>query len=1312
LADSDETDAPAGAGPRLRVGKRFVQRTDFDRTKAYFARAAARSEERSASRRKDEAGRRAAGVTLMRRYRLGDLPDVEITYEDVVKSVRNLCVKDELSARTFLRMVFESLAASATRRDEEDGIAAIREGLDSALKTDGIQNGEVCASLLELGILFPDAVSIERVNVLSKHFHLESLGILQLEKLVSGEDGGGAEQPPSKKKRKRQDDKDSSDPRSTWTSMMELYRSAGDYDSARGIAFQALESSAGLQEALRAESEEDWMRAKMKYLKEAESSGKEAEVWHEALLHSMEKLSEWEELSERVDKLRGTSPSFLWDSEKARRALLPRFMCANLHRLVEDGSKPNDIFSQAELCRSNEQNFDHMKRNHGIELALLYVHQDKLGEARLCAEVLKENHLAEQASASELSERNLFGLFRFGQLLHFLEALDDRAAGKRTTNNSFDPPLERNAFVLRASDLQSGDAILCDRAFYFRGLVAHGAADASPAARARFNGYLALCAESVSRRQFHVAVRMLKQAKPLLPKRPADPGLEAAFQTHYADAMVLRCLRDSSASLEQRFNALYRSYVDAEDEKKGDAPRVAKLLEALQELAREFGDDSEVSEIASILSTGDKQSHFAELAQNVSTVKDLRGKLLATAVARFNSLRSVPAEHSLELASICYRLWSDFGARDDATLSTLFSSHVAAVNEGIRASVDLFPRLLEVLRAESTVTPQQQHFRQAMAQVKEPWRLLPWKNQLLSYLGGPLGRFVQPLILSLAKQFPQALVFPYALSKETQNFGNTAGLDELLAWSPLTTKLVRSLGNVCLPLVKVHDLVESIVTSDKSACSRENLQRVQEVRKQLVEKSDLFGNLHWSCKPALAHLDRLFAILKKERNPNGRKEISELLRQVKADVRADKSSPALEDYSVFLSSFHPGAFEESVEIPGQYDGAQMPNPSGHVRLSCFERDVAVFSSIRKPIKVTMVGDDGRRYPFIVKCGEDLRQDERVEQVFGVANRLLRGELSVHTYAVLPLETTLGLIECVENTVTYKSLVADGGGRNHAGVQNLDEFRRVLRLPPEKRKRAFLETVAKSDSNALRRGLLARSHSPQGFFFLRDNFSRSHGVHSAVGWLLSLGDRHADNLLVSTVTGRSIPIDFGYSFGATAFLAIPELPPFRLTPNIQNLMLPFKNQGCLRESMIRALGCMVASKSVVRTLLDVYITEPTLDWLKLAKRSSSAGEPGRQHQRDGGSAFAKNKMAIVEKKLACCHPVDVVLEELRQGVERPEDMLKQIESVLLGDDECVRRALRASGRTELSVGEVVDCLLEAATDPGVLATPFQGWNPHL
>ena len=33
----------------------------------------------------------------------------------------------------------------------------------------------------------------------------------------------------------------------------------------------------------------------------------------------------------------------------------------------------------------------------------------------------------------------------------------------------------------------------------------------------------------------------------------------------------------------------------------------------------------------------------------------------------------------------------------------------------------------------------------------------------------------------------------------------------------------------------------------------------------------------------------------------------------------------------------------------------------------------MFDSIRKPMLLTILGSDGRKYPFIAKAGEDIRQ---------------------------------------------------------------------------------------------------------------------------------------------------------------------------------------------------------------------------------------------------------------------------------------------------------------------------------------------------
>ena len=49
--------------------------------------------------------------------------------------------------------------------------------------------------------------------------------------------------------------------------------------------------------------------------------------------------------------------------------------------------------------------------------------------------------------------------------------------------------------------------------------------------------------------------------------------------------------------------------------------------------------------------------------------------------------------------------------------------------------------------------------------------------------------------------------------------------------------------------------------------------------------------------------------------------------------------------------------------------------------SCLtDEQLLVLSSLRKPKRLTILGDDSREYKFLVKGGEDIRLDQRVEQV--------------------------------------------------------------------------------------------------------------------------------------------------------------------------------------------------------------------------------------------------------------------------------------------------------------------------------------------
>jgi DNA-dependent protein kinase catalytic subunit len=62
-----------------------------------------------------------------------------------------------------------------------------------------------------------------------------------------------------------------------------------------------------------------------------------------------------------------------------------------------------------------------------------------------------------------------------------------------------------------------------------------------------------------------------------------------------------------------------------------------------------------------------------------------------------------------------------------------------------------------------------------------------------------------------------------------------------------------------------------------------------------------------------------------------------------------------------------------------------------------------------------------------------------------------------------------------------------------------------------------------------------------------------------------------------------------------FLPFPELIPFRMSPQITNLVLPHTASGKLKCSMVHTLRALRNSPRLLLNTMDVFVKEPSLDW---------------------------------------------------------------------------------------------------------------------
>lgn len=168
-----------------------------------------------------------------------------------------------------------------------------------------------------------------------------------------------------------------------------------------------------------------------------------------------------------------------------------------------------------------------------------------------------------------------------------------------------------------------------------------------------------------------------------------------------------------------------------------------------------------------------------------------------------------------------------------------------------------------------------------------------------------------------------------------------------------------------------------------------------------------------------------------------------------------------------------------------------------VIVGCVAEECTVFKSSMQPLKIVLKTQGGGTYPIIFKSGDDLRQDQLVIQIIQLMDQLLRNEnldLKLTPYSVLATSPNDGAMQFVPNET-----VAHVIGEYH-GI-----------LP-------FLRKYS------------ADTDAPYGVKMeVMDTFVRSCAGYAVITYLLGVGDRHLENLLI-TFDGHFLHIDFGYILG--------------------------------------------------------------------------------------------------------------------------------------------------------------------------------------
>nr|XP_025654267.1 phosphatidylinositol 3-kinase, root isoform isoform X2 [Arachis hypogaea] len=178
---------------------------------------------------------------------------------------------------------------------------------------------------------------------------------------------------------------------------------------------------------------------------------------------------------------------------------------------------------------------------------------------------------------------------------------------------------------------------------------------------------------------------------------------------------------------------------------------------------------------------------------------------------------------------------------------------------------------------------------------------------------------------------------------------------------------------------------------------------------------------------------------------------------------------------------------------------------------------SIFKSALHPLRLTFRTANGGTCKIIFKKGDDIRQDQLVVQMVSLMDRLLKLEnLDLHLtpYMVLATGQDEGMLEFIPS----RSL-----------AQILSEHRSIV---------SYLQKFHPDD------------HGPFGITATcLETFIKSCAGYSVITYILGIGDRHLDNLLLRD-DGRLFHVDFGFILGRDPK---PFPPPMKLCKEMVEAM---------------------------------------------------------------------------------------------------------------------------------------------------------------
>ncbi|CAH6719054.1 phosphatidylinositol 3-kinase Vps34p [[Candida] jaroonii] len=368
--------------------------------------------------------------------------------------------------------------------------------------------------------------------------------------------------------------------------------------------------------------------------------------------------------------------------------------------------------------------------------------------------------------------------------------------------------------------------------------------------------------------------------------------------------------------------------------------------------------------------------------------------------------------------------------------------------------------------------------------------------------------------------------------EEAQN--NKTKDNKILEKSPLASFLIEKsienekLGNFFYWYVKVEN-EDQLNSNDGSP-----VQIYSIVLNKYIENLKRYSNTNRL--PNYSYLKRQVWFIKKLT------QLVELLRST------FKKNEATAKKVQFLKEYLADSSNELLKFPHTFP---LPLDPSVMICGCYPEESAVFKSSLAPLKITLktvIKDPNQpshifgkskkygKYTLMFKIGDDLRQDQLVIQIIDLMDQLLKNEnldLRLTPYRILATSPIAGMIQFVPNetldSVLVKNYDIEETSHLSNGILKYLKYHSKELQPIE----PIATSVLKSPDEELLPKQVTQKHAVTSDLgvssMVLDNYVRSCAGYCVITYLLGVGDRHLDNLLLSP-NGKFWHADFGYILG--------------------------------------------------------------------------------------------------------------------------------------------------------------------------------------